>query len=300
MATAVIFPGQGSQRVGMGRDLVKLTDLFNIADKTLGYSLSDIMFSGPDDLLVLTENAQPALLTHSYALWSLIKDRVKVDYFAGHSLGEYTAVLAAGGFSFETAVEAVHNRGKFMQIAAPLGDGGMLAVIGSNNKDIEEACAEASIPNEKVRPANYNAPTQTVVAGDAVALDRFAEIMKRKGAKRIVPLAVSAPFHSYLMEEAQIRMEIYLSNVKINKLSVPIINNVDAKIQTEPEAVKNALARQITGSVKWLQSVEKLIEEGVTKFIEVGSGSVLTGLIKKIDKNVECISVSTAEDTAKL
>jgi [acyl-carrier-protein] S-malonyltransferase len=284
----------------MGRDLIKSTDLFSIADKQLGYSLSDIMFSGPNDLLTLTENAQPALLTHSCVLWNLIKDRVKVDYFAGHSLGEYTAVLAAGGFSFEDAVTAVHNRGKFMQMAAPIGEGGMLAVIGSNNRDIEEACAAASIPREKVQPANYNSPSQTVVAGDAVALDRFADIMKLKGAKRIVPLAVSAPFHSYLMESAQSQMAIYLSHITINRLSVPVINNVDAKIEREPEEVRDALTRQITGSVKWLQSVETLVKEGVNRFIEVGAGSVLTSLIKKIDKRAECISISTAEDINKL
>jgi [acyl-carrier-protein] S-malonyltransferase len=286
----------------MGRDLLKTqaADLFGIADRQLGYSLSDIMFSGPDDLLVLTENAQPALLTHSYALWTLLKDKIKPDYFAGHSLGEYTAVLAAGGFPFETAVATVHNRGKFMQMSAPLGEGGMLAVIGSSNSDIEAACKEASIPGETVQPANYNAPSQTVVSGYSVALDRFADIMKEKGAKRLIPLAVSAPFHSCLMETTKDQMEIYLSKVTINKLSVPVINNVDAKIEKEPEEVRSALVRQITGSVKWLQSVEALVQAGVTKFIEVGCGNVLTGLIKKINKNVECINISTVEDIGKL
>jgi [acyl-carrier-protein] S-malonyltransferase len=286
----------------MGRDLLKTpaADLFGIADKQLGYSLSDIMFSGPDDLLVLTENAQPALLTHSYALWTLLKDKIKPDFFAGHSLGEYTAVLAAGGLSFETAVNAVHSRGKFMQMASPIGEGGMLAVIGSTNSDIEAACKEASIPGEKVQPANYNAPSQTVVSGDSVALDRFADIMKAKGAKRIIPLPVSAPFHSYLMETVQDEMSVLLSQITINKLSVPVINNVDAKIEKEPEEVRDALKRQITGSVKWLQSVEALVQAGVTRFIEVGSGAVLTGLIKKINKDVECINISTVEDISKL
>jgi [acyl-carrier-protein] S-malonyltransferase len=286
----------------MGRDLLKTPSagFFQIADKQLGYSLSDIMFSGPDDLLVLTENAQPALLTHSYALWELVKDKIKPDFFAGHSLGEYTAVLAAGGLTFEDAVLAVHNRGKFMQIAAPLGGGGMLAVIGSNNKEIEMACEEASIPLEKVQPANYNAPSQTVVSGDSVALDRFVDIMKTKGTKRIIPLAVSAPFHSYLMEPAQAQMSIYLSKVAFDKLTIPVINNVDAKIETEPEEIRNSLIRQITCSVRWLQSVETLIERGVDRFVEVGAGTVLTSLIKKTDKNVECISISSLEDINKL
>jgi [acyl-carrier-protein] S-malonyltransferase len=301
MALAVVFPGQGSQKVGMGKELD--SELFEQADAILGYKLSDITFNGPSETLELTQNTQPALLTHSYALWNLLKTKrtdITPKYFAGHSLGEYTAILAAGGFEFKDALKAVHNRGKFMQNAVPVGVGGMAAIIGADKHCVERACKVLSTPGSIVEPANFNSDSQIVVAGSLDAIDRLIEKAMEFDIKKVIKLQVSAPFHSSMMKQAEINMKEYLKDVMINELKTPILNNSDNEFETSPEEVRSSLARQITSPVNWVAMVKKLIAFGATRFIEVGSGSVLTGLIKKIDKTVECTNLSTLEDISKL
>ena len=304
MSVAVVFPGQGSQFVGMGKDFYdkfdEVKEFYSNADKALGYSLSDIMFNGPENDLKLTQNTQPALVTMSASIWSLIKDKVQPSFFAGHSLGEYSAVYASGGLSFEETVKAVHNRGKFMQSAVPVGAGAMSAVLGLDEDTVSKVCAGISKANFIVEPANFNCPGQVVIAGSADAVAQAGEELKTAGAKRVVPLPVSAPFHCSLMQPAKDAMAEYLNNITINDLNIPIMNNVDAAVEKTVADVKNALIRQVAGTVKWTQSVENMIAAGVTTFIEVGAGSVLTGLIKKINKTVETINISTVDDLGKL
>ena len=304
MSIAVVFPGQGSQFVGMGKDFYdkfdEVKEFYSNADKALGYSLSDIMFNGPENDLKLTQNTQPALVTMSASIWSLIKDKVQPSFFAGHSLGEYSAVYASGGLSFEETVKAVHNRGKFMQSAVPVGAGAMSAVLGLDEDTVSKVCAGISKANFIVEPANFNCPGQVVIAGSADAVAQAGEELKTAGAKRVVSLPVSAPFHCSLMQPAKDAMAEYLNNITINDLNIPIMNNVDAAVEKTGADVKNALIRQVAGTVKWTQSVENMIAAGVTTFIEVGAGSVLTGLIKKINKTVETINISTVDDLGKL
>lgn len=304
MSVAVVFPGQGSQFVGMGKDFYdkfdEVKEFYSNADKALGYSLSDIMFNGPENDLKLTQNTQPALVTMSASIWSLIKDKVQPSFFAGHSLGEYSAVYASGSLSFEETVKAVHNRGKFMQSAVPVGAGAMSAVLGLDEDTVSKVCAGISKANFIVEPANFNCPGQVVIAGSADAVAQAGEELKTAGAKRVVPLPVSAPFHCSLMQPAKDAMAEYLNNITINDLNIPIMNNVDAAVEKTGADVKNALIRQVAGTVKWTQSVENMIAAGVTTFIEVGAGSVLTGLIKKINKTVETINISTVDDLGKL
>ena len=304
MSIAVVFPGQGSQFVGMGKDFYDkyetCREFFTNADKALGYSLSEIMFNGPEDELKLTQNTQPALVTMSAAVWSLVKDKVQPAFFAGHSLGEYSAVYASGGLSFEETVKAVHNRGKFMQSAVPVGVGAMSAVLGLDEAAVSKVCAEISKEGFIVEPANFNCPGQVVIAGNKEAVEKAGEELKTAGAKRVVPLPVSAPFHCSLMKPAKDAMAEYLKNTTINTLHTKVVNNIDAAEELNGEDVKNALISQVAGTVKWTQSVEYMISQGVTKFIEVGAGSVLSGLIKKIDRNVETINISSVDDLGKL
>ncbi len=304
MAVAVVFPGQGSQFVGMGKDFFdkseKSKSFFKEADDSLGYSLSKIMFEGSQDELRLTQNTQPALLTMSAVVWNEIKDKVKPDFFAGHSLGEYSAVYAAGGLSFTDAVKAVHNRGKFMQNAVAVGVGAMAAVLGLKDEEVITACKEFSKEGAIVEPANFNCDGQIVIAGHAAVFEEFTEILKSKGAKRVVSLPVSAPFHCSLMKKAQEDMEKYFESVTFSDLKIPVVNNIDATIEEKASDVKDAFIRQISGSVKWTESVKYMISKGVDTFIEAGAGAVLTGLIKKIDKNVTCINISSIDDLSKL
>jgi len=298
--TAVVFPGQGSQFVGMGKDLYekydKVKEVFDKADESLGYSLTKIMFEGPEEDLKLTSNTQPALLTMSIAIWEVLKDTVNADYFAGHSLGEYSAVVAAGGLTFEEGVKAVHNRGKFMQTAVPVGVGTMAAVMGADDADIVAACKEVS--GDKVcEPANFNCPGQVVVAGHTEAVEEFCTKIKEKGAKRAMLLPVSAPFHCSLMKPAREDMAGYLKNeTTIKELTTPIFNNVDAKIEKSSDEVYDALCRQVDGAVKWTELIENMIAEGVDTFIEVGAGKVLSGLIKKINKTVTIKNIGSVTD----
>ena len=304
MAKAVVFPGQGSQFVGMGKDFYDNFEstkmFFEKADEALGYSLSKIMFEGPEDELKLTQNTQPALVTMSAAVWSLISNKVQADYFAGHSLGEYTAIYAAGGLSFEETVKAVHNRGKYMQSAVPVGVGAMSAVLGMDEETLVSICSEISKEGHIVEAANFNCPGQIVIAGNREAVEEASVILKEKGAKRVLPLPVSAPFHCSLMIEAKNQMEKYLNNITISDLNTPIINNVSASIEKENQKIKEGLIKQVSGTVLWTNSINKLIENGVDTFIEVGAGQVLSGLIKKINKDVTIINVSTINDLDKI
>lgn len=304
MSIAVIFPGQGSQSVGMGKDFYsafpEAKDIFDSADESLGYGLTKIMFEGSEEELRLTQNTQPALVTMSAAVWSLAKDRIKPSFFAGHSLGEYSAVYASGGLSFEDAVKAVHNRGKFMQSAVPVGVGAMAAVLGLDNAAVVEECKKISHPGFIAEPANFNSPGQVVIAGHAEAVEKAAEALKEKGAKRTVMLQVSAPFHCSLMEPAKKAMEAYLADISIGSLQIPVYNNIDAAPEKDPVSVKDALVRQVAGAVRWSECVSNMIAAGADTFIEIGSGAVLTGLVKKINRDVKCINVSCVADLEKL
>ncbi|MBC7196882.1 MAG: ACP S-malonyltransferase [Deferribacterales bacterium] len=304
MKLAVIFPGQGSQYVGMAKDFYEKFDkskyIIDRANTALEYDLKKIMFEGPEEELKITYNTQPALLTGSIAIWEVIKDKLNPVAFAGHSLGEYTALVAAGSISFEDAVRAVHNRGKFMQEAVPVGVGAMAAVLGGDVDKIENLCRAISVDEKVVEPANYNCDGQLVVAGHADAVDEFISKIKETGAKRAVKLPVSAPFHCSLMKPAQEKMRDYLEAVNINDIDVPVYNNVDAEKESKKEVIKDALIRQVSGAVRWTRLIENMIEDGVDTFVEVGAGSVLTGLVKKINKNVSVFNISTVEDLNKL
>ena len=302
--TAVVFPGQGSQFVGMGKDFYekydKVKEIFDKADKALGYSIKDMMFEGPEDELKTTYNTQPALLTMSIGIWEQIKDTVQADYFAGHSLGEYSAIVAAGGLTFDEGVKAVHNRGKFMPEAVPVGVGTMAAVMGASDENIVEACKEVSVDGKVCEPANFNCPGQVVVAGHTDAVEAFCVKIKEKGAKRAMLLPVSAPFHCSLMLPAREKMAEYLkSETVIKDLQIPVFNNVDAKVENTADEVYDAFCRQMDGAVKWTELIRNMIDDGVDRFIEVGAGKVLNGLIKKIDKTVTIENISTVADLEK-
>ncbi len=298
--TAVVFPGQGSQFAGMGKDFYdryeEVRRIFDKADEVLGYSLTSIMFDGPEEELKLTSNTQPALLTMSIGIWEAVKNKINADYFAGHSLGEYSALVAAGGISFEDAVLAVHNRGKFMQEAVPVGTGAMAAVMDADDSVIADVCKACSTPGSVVEPANFNCPGQTVVAGNADAVNLFCEKIKEAGAKRAILLPVSAPFHCSLMKPAADKMAAYLKNIKINDLHTPVFNNVNAEIETDAETVYNSLVKQVASPVLWTKSVENMASAGVSAIIEVGAGKVLTGLVKKINKEIEVRNIGTLGD----
>jgi [acyl-carrier-protein] S-malonyltransferase len=294
---AFIFPGQGSQTVGMGKELVeqdkKAAAVFQAADERLGFSLSSIIFEGPQDTLTLTINAQPALLTTSIALFEKIKEAAIVpDYVAGHSLGEYTALVAAGAISFTDAVYAVRKRGEFMEEAVPAGKGTMAAVLGMEAGLLQEITEQISAEGALVQLANLNCPGQIVISGSREGVDRASQLAKEKGAKRVIPLEVSGPFHSSLMEPAAIKLKEVLDEIEITDASIPVIANVTAEPMTEKEDIKRKLIEQLYSPVRWEQSVNKMIELGVDTFVEIGPGKVLSGLVKKISRDVQVYAVN--------
>ena len=298
---AFLFPGQASQYCGMGRDLAanfpEAKAVFDAADSALGFSITQTCFEGSEEALKLTENTQPAILTVSTAAYRALAEKgIVPDFVAGHSLGEYSALVAAGGVDFSAAVKLVRARGKYMQEAVPAGQGAMAAILGLSPTEVADICKKAA-ENEVVSPANLNSPEQTVISGSAAAVKRAVEIASQSGAKRAVILPVSAPFHCALMMPAQRRLEPDLRATPFSALKIPLVSNVDAQAITTGEEARDALIRQVTAPVRWLDSVREMIESGVTVFLEVGPGKVLSGLLRQIDRSVRVFNV---EDCASL
>ncbi len=296
MSVAFVFPGQGAQEVGMGQELAQAFPesraVFDEADRALGFALSDLCFGGPEEELRLTANTQPAILATSIAALRALEARgvARPDFVAGHSLGEYSAVVAAGGLTLAEAVVAVRRRGQYMQEAVPVGQGAMAAILNLDAEKIAAACAEAA-QGEVVAPANLNCPGQVVIAGHAGAVARAMEACKQAGAKRALPLPVSAPFHCALMRPAQERMAADLAALAFRDLQVPLANNVDARVVRSAADVREGLVRQVSGAVRWQESVELLVREGVTTFVEIGPGAVLSGLVRKIHREARVLNV---------
>ena len=298
---AFVFPGQGAQKVGMGQSLAAAFPLcretFDEADSALGEKLSTLCFEGPDERLMLTENTQPAILAMSTAVARLAVSRgLKPAFAAGHSLGEYSAHVAAGTLSFADALRTVRRRGRYMQEAVPVGEGAMAAILGLDADGVAKACAEAA-DGQVVTPANLNAPGQIVIAGHAQAVARASERARALGAKRAIPLAVSAPFHCPLMKPAEDRLAPELRALSSHDPAFPVVANVDAEPKRTASESIEALVRQVSSPVRWEDVVRRLVAEGATTFVELGPGSVLAGLIKKIDRSVTVVSV---EDEAGL
>jgi [acyl-carrier-protein] S-malonyltransferase len=298
---AFLFPGQASQYPGMGRELAEKfaesRSAFEEADAALGFSISQLCFEGSEEALKQTENTQPAILTVSTAAYrALEKHGIKPDFVAGHSLGEYSALVAAGGLDFATAVKLVHGRGRYMQEAVPAGEGAMAAILGLAPAEVADICRKAA-DHQIVSPANLNSPEQTVISGHAAAVKRAVEIASQSGAKRAVILPVSAPFHCALMLPAQERLEPDLRAAKFEALRFPLITNVDAEAVITGDEAREALISQVAQPVRWLDSIHEMIEVGVTIFVEVGPGKVLTGLLRQIDRSVRGWNV---EDGASL
>jgi [acyl-carrier-protein] S-malonyltransferase len=296
MKIALVFPGQGSQQVGMGKALADrlpvAQSVFDDADRALGMRLASLCFEGPDEELRLTANTQPALLTTSIAaLRALEAAGGRADFVAGHSLGEYSALVAAGCLKFEDALRAVRQRGLFMQEAVPAGEGAMAALTGCDIELVNSVCREAAILGV-CGPANMNSPSQTVIAGHRPAVERAVELAKAAGARRTVMLAVSAPFHCELMKPAAERLGPVLGAIEFRDLEIPLVTNVDAEIVTTGVEAREALIRQVASPVRWSDSVRLLIDNGVTRFIEVGPGKVLAGLIRQINKESQVLSVA--------
>jgi len=301
MTVAWAFPGQGSQKVGMGRALhdafAESRAVFEEADGALGFPLSRLCFEGPEEQLQLTANTQPAILTVSVAAARALAARgAEPRWVAGHSLGEYSALVTAGVLSLRDAVVAVRRRGEYMQEAVPVGVGAMAAILALDLPAIEQACREAA-QGQVVSPANINSPGQVVIAGHADAVDRASELCKKAGAKRAIRLPVSAPFHCALMMPAQERLARDLARLSFAEATVPVVNNVDAAVVRSPDSCRDGLVRQVSGTVRWQESVERLVREGVETFVEVGPGTVLSGLVKKIDRSARVLGV---EDPASL
>jgi [acyl-carrier-protein] S-malonyltransferase len=292
---AFVFPGQGSQKVGMGRTLAAaypvVRETLAEADESLGEPLSRLCFEGPDDRLTLTENTQPAILAVSVAMCRLLAERgLRPAFVAGHSLGEYSAHVAAGTFSFADALRVVRRRGRFMQEAVPVGAGAMAAIVGLDPDDVAAACDEAA-EGEVVSPANLNAPGQVVIAGAAAAVLRAGARAKARGARRVIPLAVSAPFHCALMQPAEARLAPELRAIPISDPRVPVVANVDAEPKSDGRSAIEALVAQVSRPVRWVDCVRRLASEGVRTYVEVGPGTVLSGLVKKIHHDAEVFNV---------
>jgi [acyl-carrier-protein] S-malonyltransferase len=301
---AFVFPGQGAQKVGMGKALADAFDIcretFAEADAALGEALSALCYDGPDDRLMLTENTQPAILAMSTAVARLVKSRgIDAAFAAGHSLGEYSAHVAAGTLSFADALRIVRQRGRYMQEAVPVGEGAMAAILGLDAAAVAQACADAA-EGQIVTPANLNAPGQVVIAGHAAAVARAGERAKAAGAKRVIALSVSAPFHCPLMKPAEDRLAPELRALPAQAPGIPVIANVDGEPKRTAADAIEALVRQVSSPVRWEDVVKRLAAEGVTTCVELGPGSVLAGLIRKIDRSLKVFSVEDEQGLTAL
>jgi len=299
---AFVFPGQGSQHAGMGKELASnfpvARQVFEEANDALGFDLAGLCFEGPEDQLKLTANTQPAILTASVAALRVVEQETGLTpaFVAGHSLGEYSALVCAKGLSFSDAVKTVRQRGSFMQEAVPVGVGAMAAIMGFDRKELETVCAEAA-QGEVVAPANFNSPVQVVIAGHTAAVERAVALASARGAKRAMLLPVSAPFHCSLMEPAAVRLADVLETCDVAGLSVPVVSNVEAAPNADAARVRELLVRQVSAPVRWDESVERMVSEGVVRFVEIGPGKVLSGLIKRIAKDS---TTQNVEDLASL
>lgn len=299
---AFLFPGQASQYPGMGLDLYRkfpaAKSVFDEADAALGFPISKVCFEGSEEDLKLTENTQPAIMAVSLAAYRVLTEKAPLpDYVAGHSLGEFSALVAAESLVFADAIRLVRNRGRYMQEAVPSGQGAMAAILGLAPALVTEICRRAA-DGEIVTPANLNAPQQTVISGSAAAVKRAIELASQSGAKRAVMLPVSAPFHSEMMKPAEERLEVDLRSTKFRDLKFPLVTNVDAEAITSGDEARAALVRQVRQPVRWEESIRELIELGVALFVEVGPGRVLGGLVRQIDRSVRVANVEDADSLA--
>ena len=296
---AVVFPGQGAQKVGMASDLYneeeRSTRVLNLAQETVDFDLLETMFTDNDGKLGETENTQPALLTHSVALLESL-NHLKVDYTMGHSLGEYSSLVASGVLSFEDAVRIVRKRGQLMARAFPNGVGGMAAVLGLDYDDVDKICKTLSTKEQLIEPANINSPGQIVVSGHKSLIDELVKKGKELGAKRVLPLAVSGPFHSSMMKVIEEDFANFINQFEWHNANYPVVQNVNAKGETDAEVIKRNMVKQLYSPVQFIQSTKWLINQGVDHFIEIGPGKVLSGLIKKINRDVKITSIQTLED----
>ena len=301
---AFIFPGQGSQHVGMGKEfydqLRVAKEVFEEADDTLRFSISGLCFHGPEEELKLTENTQPAILTTSVAALKVLQTEKGIDpqFAAGHSVGEYSALVASGALSFAEALQAVRLRGRFMQEAVPVGVGAMAAVLGMEREDVERLCEEVA-EGEVVSPANFNCPGQIVIAGHSKAVQRAIERVKTRGKKALL-LPVSAPFHSPLMKPAAARLEKVLEGISVRELKLPVVTNVEAEVNTSAERVKSLLVAQVSSPVRWEESMRRMIRDGIEQVLEIGPGKVLSGLMKRIDSSVGTGNVEDIQSLKKI
>jgi [acyl-carrier-protein] S-malonyltransferase len=302
--TAFIFPGQGSQHVGMGKEFYEnfsvARQVFEEAEDSLRFSISELCFEGPEEALKLTENTQPAMLAASVAALRVLETEkgITPQFSAGHSLGEYSALVASGALAFSEAVRIVRLRGKFMQEAVPVGEGAMAAVLGMEREQVEKICEEVS-SGEVLAAANFNCPGQIVIAGHTKAIERAIERIKQEG-KKAVLLPVSAPFHSPLMKPAGERLEKALEEISVDDLKVPVVTNVEAEVNALKERVKGLLVAQMSNPVRWEESMRKMIEKGIERVLEIGPGKVLSGLMKRIDPRIEVGNLENLQTLKKI
>lgn len=301
---ALLFPGQGSQQIGMGKELADLYPIcaatYTEADQALGENFSDLVFNGEEENLKKTENTQPALLTTSIAIWQILKEKnIHVDFAAGHSLGEYSALVASEAMSFTDAVKAVRLRGQLMEAAVPTGKGTMAAILGLDRESLMNVTEQATEEAGAVQPANFNCPGQIVISGTVAGVERAIELAKEAGAKRAMPLSVSGPFHSSLMKPASEEMMKVLAEITFHKPKINVIANVTAKPIESEDQISSLLIKQIYSPVLWEDTVNRLIADGVDTFIEVGPGKVLSGLVKKVSRRATVLPVFDQESLAK-